>query len=249
MERVVENVINNSKVAMELVELTEGIAARTRNVQNILSEIGAIAKQTNLLALNAAIEAARAGEAGRGFAVVADEVRDLSTRTTQFSQEINTVMQGMQAAVTFTEEAIQRMASQDLNFALESRASVGNVIAEVDAQHKLHVSALESLEANADNLQSEVSKAIMALQFQDMVSQLLGHADMRLATLEEATTHLKSVSRTLQDDSIRIHPESAIEAVRTQREHFADEFARLTQNMKKTPVLHEKIKQGDVELF
>jgi uncharacterized protein YukE len=91
---------------MELVGLTDNIAARTQDVQSILSEIGAIAKQTNLLALNAAIEAARAGEAGRGFAVVADEVRDLSGRTSQFSQQINKVIQNMQVTVKQTEEAI-----------------------------------------------------------------------------------------------------------------------------------------------
>ena len=91
MAEVVDSVIGNSKLGMELVEMTDGIAKHAQKVQSILSEIGAIAKQTNLLALNAAIEAARAGEAGRGFAVVADEVRDLSGRTTQFSQQISTL--------------------------------------------------------------------------------------------------------------------------------------------------------------
>jgi methyl-accepting chemotaxis protein len=66
MQRVVDSIVNNSKLGVELIELTDNIVARTRDVQSILSEIGAIAKQTNLLALNAAIEAARAGEAGRG---------------------------------------------------------------------------------------------------------------------------------------------------------------------------------------
>lgn len=70
MQRIVDTIVANSKVGMELVELTDGIARRTHEVERILSEIGSIAKQTNLLALNAAIEAARAGEAGDRKSVV-----------------------------------------------------------------------------------------------------------------------------------------------------------------------------------
>jgi methyl-accepting chemotaxis protein len=249
MGQVVDNIVNNSKLGMELVEMTDGIALHARRVQSILSEIGAIAKQTNLLALNAAIEAARAGEAGRGFAVVADEVRDLSARTTQFSQQINVLMQTMQGSVHQTEEAIQRMASQDMTFALESKTRVEEIVKAMEDQNRVRKVAIERLADGSSKVSAEVNRAVTALQFQDMVSQLMGHVGRRVTALVGVLDQLSVLGQTLRQDAERKDAGAAIVALREETEKLAASLAEMTHIGNSNPVGQQNFGQGEVELF
>lgn len=249
MQKVVDSVVANSKLGMELVDLTDSIAARTRDVQGILSEIGAIAKQTNLLALNAAIEAARAGEAGRGFAVVADEVRDLSGRTTQFSQQINAMMQSMQQSVRQTEEAIQRMASQDMTFALESKSRVAEIIETMEGENRKRADAIARLGESAGQVDTQVARAVTALQFQDLVSQLVGRVRQRVDGIQEVSRELAKLGDRIASAVDGKETSSAIEAMRRELERIGGRMAGLGASKGESTETNSQAPQGDIELF
>ncbi|WP_163005790.1 methyl-accepting chemotaxis protein [Pseudomonas viridiflava] len=120
IKELTANVLDSSHQA-------EGLAERTQSISSILDVIRAIANQTNLLALNAAIEAARAGEAGRGFAVVADEVRSLAQRTSASTTEIEGLISGVQQSTQQTASSLRHTASQ-ASLTLEQAAATGEAL-------------------------------------------------------------------------------------------------------------------------
>jgi len=138
--------------------MIEGLAAQGRDIGKVLDVIRAIAEQTNLLALNAAIEAARAGEAGRGFAVVADEVRALAHRTAQSTQELEKMVAGIQNG---TGEAVASMqqSNQRTQSTLEMARAAGVALEQITQSIHL-INERNLVIASASEEQAQVSREV-----------------------------------------------------------------------------------------
>ncbi|QUX96221.1 hypothetical protein C0J08_12820 [Marinomonas sp. CT5] len=173
---MVENLANQLDKASEQVGQ---VSQRSDSIYSILDTIRAIAEQTNLLALNAAIEAARAGEQGRGFAVVADEVRSLAARTQESTEEVDELIKGLQgdvqSAVSLIKDS-QENASQTVTSSIESAEKLGIVNQRVSgiSDNTIQVA---SAAGEQSNVAEDINRNLIdinnsSLQLKDIVSEL-----------------------------------------------------------------------------
>ncbi|WP_242207154.1 MULTISPECIES: methyl-accepting chemotaxis protein [unclassified Pseudomonas] len=166
-------------------QMIEGLAAQGRDIGKVLDVIRAIAEQTNLLALNAAIEAARAGEAGRGFAVVADEVRALAHRTAQSTQEIEKMVAGIQNG---TGEAVSSMqqSNQRTQSTLEMARAAGVALEQI-TQSIHQINERNLVIASASEEQAQVSREVdrNLVNIRDLATQSAAGANQTSAATHE----------------------------------------------------------------
>jgi methyl-accepting chemotaxis protein len=249
LHQFVESIIENSRLAMNLVEMNDRLSSQTSEVRGMLGEIEGIAKQTNLLALNAAIEAARAGEAGRGFAVVADEVRDLSGRTHHFSQQIRGSLTNMQGTLSATEAAINQMAAKDMTFALTSKGGVEMAMSGIEAMSRRTGDTVGELNVIAHDVEVAVNQAVVSLQFQDMVTQLLGHVAKRLEVLDEVASDEQHLAGVLRDTRDQASALAALDGIKERMDVLSQKLGALKQGVNNNPVSQTGYSSGEVELF
>ena len=174
----------------QLIERIGQLQAHTSQLQGMAESVSYIAGQTNLLALNAAIEAARAGEAGRGFAVVADEVRKLSMQSNDTGKNISTSVAQIVAELEATALRAQQLGQEEKSLMNDAAGSVTDVIQTYQQITRELKDSQQQLAASGGQVRDEIQDVLVNLQFQDRVSQILSHiiADMQRleATLSEA---------------------------------------------------------------
>ena len=187
-DRVVETVGAIQTMTQDVQKtsaMIEDLAVQGRDIGKVLDVIRAIAEQTNLLALNAAIEAARAGEAGRGFAVVADEVRALAHRTAQSTQEIEKMVAGIQNGTGQAVESMQQ-SNQRTQSTLELARAAGVALEQITQSIHL-INERNLVIASASEEQAQVSREVdrNLVNIRDLASQSSTGANQTSAASHE----------------------------------------------------------------
>ncbi len=210
------------------------------NMFLLLDDVHGLAEQTNLLALNAAIEAARAGESGRGFAVVANEVRNLSVRSREINEQIKTQIGKTKLSLNGASDFVGEIASIDMNVTLEAKAHMDEVLIDIA---KFNVMLSESITASSEiseSLKSDVSHAVIALQYEDLVTQL-----------SDVSTDLLSIEIDKKQQVMDIvhHDKTITELIIVISDIMVKLNNELSKNTGKQQVVQSEMTEGEIELF
>jgi len=237
LQYFIDLIVNISKQSVETAYKIDDMVRQMDGIFALLANIKTITDDTHMLALNAAVEAARAGEAGRGFAVVAAEVRRLSQHSRQFSERLRTQIEEMKTTIAAVRKVVGGVAATDLNISLDAKGRVDAMLVDIKEVNERVAQSLQEISAVMHQVHTEVGVAVRALQFEDIISQLLHYTVTPLGTLRCLVAALAEAAET-SDSTPLLALGTTLAHRREERQMEADK-----------PVAQTSMHAGDVELF
>jgi len=247
MNQLVEALEQVSGQSSTTVQHIDQMAQHLDGIFALLEDVKSIADQTNLLALNAAIEAARAGEAGRGFAVVADEVRNLSERSTTFNEQIRKLAHSSKDAIAKVRETVSHMASRDMDRSRDARHEAASMVENVAQINASLGEGMREVSECARAIDGSVAEAVRALQFEDIATQALGGVHVHLARLTQINREAVALQELLHRNGGALDEEliNALQRLGGRLRDMRSEWERPPHK----PVTQQSMGAGTVELF
>lgn len=239
LQEYIDLVVKVSDKSIFATHKMQDMIDQINDMFNILLEVNKLTDQTNLLALNAAIEAARAGESGRGFAIVANEVRNLSENSRQLNEKIRNQVNIVKSTLTEANEVVGEIASMDMKVALESKGNMDEAIDVLNMTRSNIEQVLTKSSGLATAIREDVSAAVTALQYEDIANQLADHIRRKHLAIQAQLEQFAADTHNIDDSR------EFMEKISQELQGLNDVIAGALNN----PVAAESMNSGDAELF
>lgn len=233
VKQIEKIIASASHVGAQFTSIQEHVTA----VDDMIGDIINITSQTNLLALNAAIEAARAGEAGRGFAVVADEVRALSQRTDQFSDAIRKQIEAIKTGMSAIDDTTSSISTVEMSGQFDLQGRIKDMWNDVSTLAGQATDQSQTINEIANRIHDYVMSSVVSLQFGDLAVQSIDSIDGRLSELDKLLTESIQISKNPSDGTV-------IETFKQKLNKIQDNAKQFELNRKQT-----NMEEGDIDLF
>ncbi len=251
LNKMADEVVRVADLSVNMVRELDGVQSRTQAIDGFLLDVEKLADQTSLLALNADIEAARVGEHGRGFSVVASEVRRLSKRSHEFSDRIRVHLKEVRTGLSKTYGNMRMLSAADMEHALQIKEDVVSLTRSLEDKNREVAETVSCINEISKEIAQDVRNVVVSLQFHDITSQKLSGMLEPMDDLRRSLYHLMQETINLDKSLLKNLPNNERWLSRMRDDHAPEPVAKPMKNAVQEPrTVHQATDNGPaVELF